>query len=457
MRKLYPIRKKYGCQGYGHNTALLKLPHDDTLKEGIPANQFLPHWGTKLNSQFINLVSYLFRPETWLEYAEIIYKTRDRILVSLEELQRGIVAHYRKQKSVDIFKNHIDSIGWEECLSMVNYPPAFPKSVIDEWGNVDENNVKKDSISLYNPPATITGVAKQIADSYKISLSLLRYRKYLSSVKAYTGSLSYFFLNALLGKAKSADEKNRIKSIADNSGIKTDRARLTTHNFADALKELPTLQKEFRNIFSSFFDGDALNYFERRESEAIANVWSLWYQFALHPAHRFQNAESEAYSKLKVAFKQVHKDINKRLRKLNDTNMANPILSVNALCEGYPALWITFDIRNTISLYESLESIKNALKNILSSVELNSLTYYALQFWSPSIVVIPLIRGKSINKTAWKFSSMMLAMGIYNEEQWWHFVPYTIPSDSWDMLGLSSWEHPRLDIINRFQGINCSP
>ncbi len=453
LRRLYPIRKKYGCQGYGHNTALFKLPHDDTLKTGIPASHFLPPWGTKLNSRFTNLSNYECRPETWREYTNFIYQTRDRILVSLKELQNGLIAHYRKQNPVDIFKNYIDPDGWQACRLMGNHTPDFPKSVIDEWGTADENNIKKDSRT------TVESGAKQSSDSQKISLNLWRYRDYKSSLKEYTGSLSNFFqqsqdvivLNAMLGKSKSDQEKDHIRQLAGNNGIKTDGARLATYNFAEALKVLPTLQKEFRNLFSPFFDGNVLNSFERRESEEIAKAWSLWYQFALHPTHHFQDADSEAYLKLKTAFKQVHKDISKRLSKLNDTNTKTSILPANALCEGKPALWITFDTCNPISLYESLESIKNALKSILSAVEFNSLKYYALQFWSPTIMVIPLIRRKSINRTAWKFSSMMLAMGTYNEEQWWHYVPYPIPSESWDILGLSSWEHPRLDIINRFQ------
>ncbi len=459
LRRLYPVRKKYGGQGYGHNTELFRLPDDGTLKTGIPASQFLPPWGTKLNSRFSNLSNYECRPETWREYADSIYQTRNSILISLKELQNGLIAHHRKQKPVDIFKDYIDSDGWQTCRSMANHTMAFPKSVIDEWGNADENNIKKDSISLVHPPTTVEGGAKQNSDSEKISLNLWRYRKYLSSLKGYTGSLSNFFqqsqdvivLNAMIGKAKSAQEIDHIRQLAGKKGIKTDGARLATYNFAEALKELPLLQKEFRNLFSSFFDGNVLNSFERRESEAIAKAWSLWYQFALHPTHHFQDAESESFSRLKTAFKQVHKDINKCLSKLNDTNTTISTLSANALCEGHPALWITFDICNPVSLYESLESIKNALKAILSSVEFNSLKYYALQLLFPSIVAIPLIRGKSINRTAWKFSSMMLAMGPYNGEQWWHYIPYQIPSDSWDMLGLSSWEHPRLDIINRFQ------
>lgn len=459
LRRLYPVRKNYGCQGYGHNTALLNLPHDDTLKTGIPVSHFLPLWGIKLNSRFINLSNYMCRPETWREYADSIYQTRNSILVSLKELQNGLIAHHRKQKPVDLFNNYIDLGRWDACRSIGNHLPAFPKSVVDEWGDVDENSNKRDSVFRVRPLPTTEDGVKLNSEPQVIFINLWRYRNYLSSLKAYTGSLSNFFqqskdvitLNAFLGKAKSDQEKDHIKQIASNNGIKTDGERLATYNFAEALKELPTLQREFRNLFSPFFDGNVLGSFEKRESETIAKAWSLWYQFALHPTHHFQDADSEAFLKLHTAFKQVHKEIKKRLSKLNDTDTTISILSENAICEGHPALWITFDIGRPVCLYESLESIKNVLKTILSAIEFNSLKYFALQFWSPNIVVIPLIRGRSINRTAWKFSSMMLAMGTYNEDKWWHYVPYPVPSESWDMLGLSSWEHPRLDIINKFQ------
>ncbi len=280
----------------------------------------------------------------------------------------------------------------------------------------------------------------------------------MTSIKEFTSSLSNFYqqasnvivLNAILGKAKSAEEIAKIRRVAIEKGIEPDLARLATYNFAGAMKKLPLFQKEFRKLFSPFFEKDTVSFLEKRESETITKSWSLWYQFAMHPGRHFQDPKGEAFQKLKNVLEQIHKDIRKHFRKLKSAIMNISILHENATWEDSPGLWITFDVANPIDLYESFESIINALKSAIGVVEYNSLKYYALEFWWPTIVIIPLIRGKSLNKTAWKLNALVLSNGTFSEDNWWNYMPHPIPSDSWDMLGLSSWEHPRLDMVNRF-------
>ncbi len=461
IRKLFPVRQNYGCQGYGHRFEILKLPHDDTMKTAIPANQFPPSWGIKLNSRFINISIYAYRPESWLEYIDLIYQARNSILDSLKDLQNGMIAHYRKQKSVDIFKHYIDSVKWEECRSIISNPPALPKTVVDEWGFVDEGKIKQSSISAMNRPTGVDEGAKHPVGWQNTSLNLWQYRKYLTSLREFTSSLSHFYqqakdviiLNAILGKAKSAAEIEQIRRVASDNDIKTEWAGLATYNFAEAVKRLPLFQKEFRKLFSSFFEKDTVSSLEKRESEAITKAWSLWYQFAMHPGRHFQDSESEAFQKLKKVLRQMHKDIRKNFRKLNG-NVS--ILSENAAWEDSPALWITFDVANSVNLYESFEAIINALKSAIGVVEHNSLKHYAFEFWWPTIVIIPLIRGKSLNKTAWKLNTLILANGTFSEDNWWNYMPHPVPVDSWNTLGLSSWEHPRLDLVNRFHSATAS-
>ncbi len=458
LRKLFPIRQKYGCQGYGHRFEILKLPHDDTVKTGIPANQFLPSWGTRLNARFLNLSAYTFRSEMWSEYADSIYHTREWVLHSLGDLRNGIIAHYRKQKSVNMFKGYIDSANWEKCHLVTSNPPAFPKCIVDEWGFVDEGRIKQNSVSGVNR-TVIPGLSAQHTPGWiELSLNLRQYHEYLTALKKFSNSLSNFYhqskdvivFNAILGKTKSSEEREKILSVAAENNIKTNWAGLSTYNFAEAVKGLPLFQKEFRKLFSSFFEKDTVSSLEKRESEAITKSWSLWYQFAMHPGRHFQDSEGEAFQKLKNVLKQMHKDIRKHFRKLNSAIMNVSILSESATWEENPALWITFDIANPVTLYASFESIINALKSAIGVVEHNSLKHYALEFWWPTIVIIPLSRGKSLFKTAWKLNALVLANGTFSEDNWWNYMPHPIPSDSWDTLGLSSWEHPRLDMVNRF-------
>lgn len=216
LRKLFPIRQKYGCQGYGHRFEILKLPHDDTVKTGIPANQFLPSWGTKLNARFLNLSSYTFRPETWSEYVDSIYQARERILYSLRELRNGIIAHYRKQKSINMFKDYIDSANWETCHLVTSNPSALPKCIVDEWGFIDEGRSKQNSISGLNKTVRLS--TQHISGWIELSLNLQQYQKYLTALKKFSNSLSNFYhqakdvivFNAILGKTKSSEEREKI-------------------------------------------------------------------------------------------------------------------------------------------------------------------------------------------------------------------------------------------------------
>ncbi len=456
LRKIFPIRKKYGCQGYGHKFEILKLPYDDTEKKGISANQFPPFWGTKLNSLFINLGTYTFRPETWQEYSDYIYQSRRRILDSLKDLQNGIISHYRRQKTVNIFKDYIDSDNWDKCISNTSHPLAFPKCIVDEWGFITESNIEA-AVSGIEGTLMPSWGTKNVSGWTEMSMNLWRYHKYLIVLRNLTTSLSNFYLqskdviilNAVLGKVRSIEEKEKILSTAAENDLRTQYAGLSTYNFAEALKKLPIFQKEFRELFS-FVNKEALAMLEKQESESLLKIWSLWHQFAFHPGRHFQDPENEVVHKFKNALKQIHRDIKKHFRKLKGSIINVSVLSESLIWEDSPALWITFDVTDPVKLYESFEAVINALKLAIGVVDHNSLKLYALEFWWPTIAIIPLIRGKSLNKTAWKLNTSILVTGTFGEDNWWNYMQYPIPSGSWDMLGLSSWEHPRLDLVNRF-------
>lgn len=458
IRRLFPVRSKYGSQGYGHKSATLEIPHDDTLKTGIPISQFPPSWGVKLNSSFHNLSLFEYRPETWREYIDMICKARNRILDSLKDLQNGIIAHYRKQTSINIFKHYINSGNWEECCLLASHLPLFPKAVVDEWGGIDESTLRKGPIAAINKPASLEGT-KQYVDWQEISLNLRQYSKYLVSLKELSRSLANFYqqsqeiivLNAMLGKAKTSTEIEQIRLAASASNIKTNGAGLATYNFAEAIKALPIFQKEFRRIFSSLMEDDTVSFFEKRESEAFSKSWNFWYRFAMHPGQHFKDPEKEVFQKSQNVLKGLHKHIQMYLNKLNNANTHVSILSENALWEDSPALWITYDVGNPINLYDSFESIINALKAAIGGVEPTSLKHYSLQLLWPTIVIIPMVKGRSLNRAAWKLNTLILTMGALSEHDGWHYMQHSIPSETWDMLHLSSWEHPRLDMANRFQ------
>lgn len=50
---------------------------------------------------------------------------------------------------------------------------------------------------------------------------------------------------------------------------------------------------------------------------------------------------------------------------------------------------------------------------------------------------------------------MLLSQEARSGDDWWNFVP-EIPQSIWSRLGLCQWEHPELDLVNKFQGTVAS-
>ncbi|MDO8444637.1 MAG: hypothetical protein Q7T53_00790 [Deltaproteobacteria bacterium] len=169
-----------------------------------------------------------------------------------------------------------------------------------------------------------------------------------------------------------------------------------------------------------------------------------------HPGRVFQNPERQASDKLEDALSQLRKGINRYFKKLKEQDV-KARFHEDLLWDGNSALFITYDISDPINLYETFETVISSLKSALGAIEVNSLKYYVLDFWWPTIVIIPLVKGKSINKTAWKISTNVFLHSFFSKDNWWNYIQHPIPEELWNKLELSSWTHPRIDLINRFQ------
>jgi len=458
LRKLLPDRQKYGCQGYGHKMGTLALPFDDTEKTGIPVKMLPPPWPVTINSLFDHLGIYPLRPKTWQEYAQAAHQLRETILDSLQDLRRALAVHFRRQNPVELLGNYINTANWDQCHLMTNSPPLLPQCAVDEWGFVGEGRLRKrdrTDASLSDKRELGT---KKPAKWAEIAFNLWQYRDYLAIFQDFTRSLSNFYeqsghvlaLNPILGKARSNEARETIRQAAVNRGVKTDLDGLSTHNFAEAFQALPRFQEEFRQHFSQFFDERSLGRLEQRERDVFMRTWSLWYQFAFHPGRIWQNAEQEAFKRLNDAVAQVRRNIRRHFRKLSGIQAT--ILSEDICWGGQPALWIAFDIPDPVDLYTAFESVMNTLKAAMGTVESNELKRYALDFWWPMIAIVPLLKGKSLTKTAWRITtSVFLSGSAFKEDDWWNYVLHPLPPEVWERLGLQVWEHPRLESANQFQ------
>jgi len=63
-------------------------------------------------------------------------------------------------------------------------------------------------------------------------------------------------------------------------------------------------------------------------------------------------------------------------------------------------------------------------------------------------VVIPLVRGKSLNATAWRLSLPVLLQE--GELNWWNYVQAQIPAEAMTELAISTWQDARLEPAFKF-------
>ena len=260
-------------------------------------------------------------------------------------------------------------------------------------------------------------------------------------------------LNTYLGKTKSPKERRNLLKVAKEQGVRTDLDHLSTQNFSDAIKILPQFQKEFRQHFSQYFDEKTLEQIEEEETDIYTGTWSLLYQFAHNPAWKQPlNPLKEAKIKIEKTFLQGRKERKEKRKKREQGAGGAGVWGENIAWDEEKNLWITCDTNNPLNLFHTFEAVQKALKKALGKIEVRHLQWYVLDFSWPSIFVVPLVKGKSLTKTAWKINTSVFILGsMFKEKDWWNYVLHPIPKETWESLNLPSWENNQLETANRLQ------
>jgi hypothetical protein len=464
LRKIIQDRQQYGCQGYGHRLGALHIPVDDTEKTGIPLYRLPPAWGVTINALFRKLGAYAFRPSTWQEYAVAVLELRRLALDNLTQLAGALAVYFRKQKSVGLLGTYIDLDKWIQRGLAIGNPPLLPQCAVDEWGFMDEGNPQRPEeaeMGALTPGATGLPADRDLVGRVEVAFNLWPYRDYLATLREYTTSLSWFHdqavhiltLNPLLREVKPA-ARQIVRQKASEQGIKVDNDWRSTENFARAVKALPRFQEEFRRHFAHLFAESVLSQIEERERYTLPRVWSLWYQFAFNPTPVWADPENEAFSRfegIRIRMRRRMEVLFQRLAKKQGIQAR--ILSEDTPWEEHPALWVVFDIPDPINVYKALESTLKAVREALGPLGASELKRHVLGFYWPKVVLLSLIRGRSLSQVAWSISTIVLLnRESLTGDDWWNFVPREIPQDTWSRLGLRQWEHPGLDLVNQFQG-----
>ncbi len=229
------------------------------------------------------------------------------------------------------------------------------------------------------------------------------------------------------------------------------QAHLSVLNLGEVLKSLPELQKEFRKCLASFVENQELNNLESLEQDVFNSLWSLWYAFAFCPNERLEKAKQYCIQKFNNKVREIRNKIKKELKSASSDELQISILLEDVLWEGEKSLWITIDGTNTLQVYGAIEIVITAIKLAINSVHQNELRRYAIDFTWSNFIVVPLIRGKSLDATAWRLSSILFSVNPDQDLGWWNSILVEIPSDAFTKLGIEIWNHPRLIVAKKLQ------
>ncbi len=450
VRNLFPFKKQYGCKGFGHQLGEWKAPVDETDKH-IPSENLPPKYATKINSIFLQLITYSYRPVDWKEYAEHILNSRKTNLEFQNLLINALTRYFKKRKPVNIFREFLSASKWDSYKEEVSNPPSLPKCAVDEWGFSGEtsSNQASDDQGIEHHAKITNILALQ-----KFDLYLHHKRKFFNCFRNFYEQATHtLILNGSLGKLDDAEAIEQALEAAKNQGINQDFCRLSVLSFAEVLENLNAFQKEFNNLFSKYIDSESLERFCKQESKNLEKNWSLWYQFVYHPEASDGNLFHLAYQKFNTYKSKIRRDIRNSLRNLKGHDVSTNLTTEYCPDKDQNALVVTYDLSNPVEIYHALDFTKEAVIDGLDEVQSDNLLQYALTITWPIIAIIPLVQGKSLDGFAWFWSTIQLisASGSIQDDGWWNLVPEPISSELLQKMDIELWENDQFDNAKTFR------
>lgn len=454
LRRFFPGRAVFGGKGYGHLIGLNAELHDETEKN-ISRENFLLTKLVKLNAIFKALGEKDLRPTTWEDYAQDVIQLRQIVLEVLQNLDQGLTIFFSTKETTLILGNHVKNELWKHVQKLLDFSPSLPQCTLDEWGFVTEKinrHGQSNTTSSENENAPQTKVAQ------RQELAFSKYSEYLKLYGEYIRTLSNFFKQAEWPLSVHPYTRNgldpRAENILQNSDINiAQQSRLSVINLADAWKALSGFQIEFRKLLIQFIDEANLSELEANERKVFKLAWCSWYFFAFHPEHVLQDSTREFVQALSQRKREIKTYIRQGLNRISSASKTVRIFSEKEEWEGEKSFWISIDGEDAAEVYGAVENIIVSIQEAINSIHDDELRHYAITLTWSNIIVVPLVRGKSLDSNAWKFSSILFSVDPNREFSQASLIPVAIPSDAFSRLSLQAWEHPRLPLIRKIIGL----
>lgn len=410
LRRLFPREQAFGGHVYGAVSG--------EVKRGIPADQFPVPWVLRVHLMFARLVALDRRGETWGEYVASIVSLRERIVQLAARITHALTLYFRRDKPTNIFESGVDAEEWDALTAALGSLPKLPRSAVDEWGFETEGAARAWSAGTANAHAPYT----KALDGYASAV-----RDFLQS------SWRVFVAHPQIGRGTP---EGREKVAAWSEAEQIDPAAATLH-LAEAVKRIGTLQAEFRARFSPHVP--ALSSLEGHEAETLWTFWAVWYDFAFHPRRRIGNAAHDSVAAVDARLDDRRRALRRRLRAM--TLSKSDILTAGRRGEPGAGLWLTVDVPRVPDMINGFaEALVHVIDVLRPPADFNAFDRYALDLVWEHVHLVPLVRGRSVDRKAWK----LLITGLPQPDEdlaghAWKFVPQPVSDDVWPSLELPVW------------------
>lgn len=429
LRQLFPQADTIKSQGVGADVLSFLVPNDETVK-AIPAETLPSTREAQLNGTFRNLISYrLLRAGSWSEYAEAVFQFRRNACDAFRGLQRGWgrFLEHRKIQAGDFAKMP----GLELSRLQASRLHMFPRTAVDEWGFVSEDNSKQQSPLATAPQQQFLG-------------NIQRFAEWRTSWKDYELAVGQVAHRAVETSVLHLEKKN----FDGEAPAESQAGRLTVVNLASAWKALRALQAEFRQWFVRYIAEDKLNQLEQHEDATFRHLWPVTYAVVYTP-----EAGSNGASTLEAELRDKRREFLRSLRReLTDT--VGPEATVRLLEEPYAVddkscLTVVCDHRALASADRLKADIVRALWRAARVRAWSPFEATPLEVEWSHILVVNTVRGKAV-ASAGSFVSTVGLFGAESELKVETHHLLSMPIEVTD-FGVAIWELPVVSKVLAFQ------
>jgi len=352
----------------------------------------------------------------------------------------------------------LDTELWDECKTEVNDQLLLPKIAVDEWGFVAEShserstdgrNKKFAAISSFDPYGkAVNELTRTLGNFFNQSLSSL------ALVRALNDATSDAHRTAILEKAKEL-------------GANENTVRLSVINAIDACKAVRKLHRVEKAIISEpwrpFEDA-----FRQKELVTYLSTVRSWALFC-YPDQLGENRSSQNRNKrqrhtsrraqtLRDCLRATSNRVSSALRSLKAEGIDARILTEDVPWKDDSALWISFDVEHPMTSLTAIERMWYCLIDAFTADRNKVVRSKAIEFYWNKIVLVPLVRGRSLERHALpNMSGVAYPLNHNLSAQLWRIIPDEIPWETWDRLGLDAWQkQPSWDVFDRFSNAYSS-